>query len=250
MGGANAKSKRAAKLSNALDYAWLMDTTPPRPCEKNRHFRRISNISTIIYTLFALHECCPELPREVLPSIVLNMQIRVPYSYSSMFSLSAVKHLDSAQKIVLLGSGCGMLFPLSICIFLVLLDAFCYFLRLIVFSFSLLVGKSAVVIQFIQNYFDGSYEGTESVDYYRKTMTIDGKTAAMDIYDIGSTPSEYNKEMREAICAGEAFIVCYSVTNRESFERVRGIIDDVYVKKNNVDVVPLSMILILSISSS
>lgn len=92
------------------------------------------------------------------------------------------------------------------------------------------VGKSALVIQFIQQLFIEEHDPTV-VDSYRKTYTTEnGKSFLFSITDTGITGYE-----ADAI-NGQVFIICYSVASRYSFEAVEEYIDTIATIKKNSNV--------------
>jgi small GTP-binding protein len=83
------------------------------------------------------------------------------------------------------------------------------------------VGKSALSIRFVQGTFVADYEPTIQ-NTYRKTVTVDGKTYAIDILDTAGMDS--NDAMKPAIYRGrDCFLLVYSITDRASFDKVKEI---------------------------
>jgi len=81
------------------------------------------------------------------------------------------------------------------------------------------VGKSAMVIQFVQNTFLECYDPTIE-DSYRKQVSIDDQTCLLDIMDTAEQ-YECSSMTDQYIRTGQAFVLMYSITSRASFEAVR-----------------------------
>lgn len=78
------------------------------------------------------------------------------------------------------------------------------------------VGKSALTIQFTQNYFVKEYDPTIE-NSYRKQVTISDEVHMLDILDTAGQ-EEYSVMRDQYIRSGGGFICCYSVASKESFE--------------------------------
>lgn len=80
------------------------------------------------------------------------------------------------------------------------------------------VGKSALVIQFVYHRFLDYHDPTIE-DSYQKQARIDGEPAMLDILDTAGQ-SEFNTMREQYMRKGEGFILCYSVTDRRSYDEV------------------------------
>jgi len=80
------------------------------------------------------------------------------------------------------------------------------------------VGKSACLIQLIQNHFLEEYDPTIE-DSYRKRATIDDETCLLDILDTAGT-NEYSAMRDQYMRSGQGFLLIYSVTSRQSFDKI------------------------------
>merc|ERR1719237_650426 len=80
------------------------------------------------------------------------------------------------------------------------------------------VGKSALTIQFISNYFVEEYDPNIE-DCYRKQAVIDGEVCRLDILDTAGQ-DEYSAMREQYMRTGEGFMCVYSVTSRNSFEEI------------------------------
>lgn len=80
------------------------------------------------------------------------------------------------------------------------------------------VGKSALVIQFVYHRFLDYHDPTIE-DSYQKQARIDGEPAMLDILDTAGQP-EFNTMREQYMRKGEGFILCYSITDRRSFDAI------------------------------
>ncbi|KAH3732923.1 Ras subfamily protein [Pelomyxa schiedti] len=95
------------------------------------------------------------------------------------------------------------------------------------------VGKSAITLQFVQKIFTTEYDPTIE-NAYRKAISVDGETWVLDILDTAG--QEEFSAMRDAYFRmGQAFVVAYSVTDRESFESAKCILEHIRRMKEVTD---------------
>ncbi|XP_076465776.1 GTP-binding protein Rit2-like [Babylonia areolata] len=80
------------------------------------------------------------------------------------------------------------------------------------------VGKSALVIQFVSHRFQEYHDPTIE-DVYEQQCRIDGEPAHLDILDTAGQP-EFTAMKEQYMRKGEGFIICYSITDRRSFDEV------------------------------
>lgn len=80
------------------------------------------------------------------------------------------------------------------------------------------VGKSAITVQFIQNYFIVDYDPTIE-DSYRKQVKIDNKICFLDILDTAGQ-EEYSAMRDQYMRTGQGFIIVYSILNRDTFYEI------------------------------
>eukprot|EP00761_Pharyngomonas_kirbyi_P010184 gb/GECH01010202.1/.p1 GENE.gb/GECH01010202.1/~~gb/GECH01010202.1/.p1 ORF type:complete len:197 (+),score=35.17 gb/GECH01010202.1/:1-591(+) len=99
------------------------------------------------------------------------------------------------------------------------------------------VGKSALIVQFIQGVFVEQYDPTLE-DSYRKECEQDGHKLILDILDTAG--QEEFKTLREQyIRQGDGYMVVYSITNRDSFEEVELFIEQI-IQSRDLDDTPSS----------
>lgn len=82
------------------------------------------------------------------------------------------------------------------------------------------VGKTAIIKQFADNIFNGTYKVTIGADFVTKTIFINDKSINLQIWDTAGQErfmSLGNSFYRGIHCC----IIVYDVTNYQSFERVR-----------------------------
>lgn len=80
------------------------------------------------------------------------------------------------------------------------------------------VGKSALTIQFIQQYFVTDYDPTIE-DSYTKQCLIDGDVCKLDVLDTAGQ-EEFSAMREQYMRTGDGFVLVFSVTDRASFDEV------------------------------
>jgi len=80
------------------------------------------------------------------------------------------------------------------------------------------VGKSALVIQFLQNRFVLAYDPTIE-DTYRQQLTIDGEEVMAEILDTAGQEA-YGTLREQYIRAGHGFLLVFSVSHEHSFTKI------------------------------
>ncbi|RVX69681.1 Protein ras-2 [Exophiala mesophila] len=81
------------------------------------------------------------------------------------------------------------------------------------------VGKTALTIQLCLNHFVETYDPTIE-DSYRKQVMIDHQACMLEVLDTAGQ-EEYTALRDQWIRDGEGFILVYSITSRNSFNRIR-----------------------------
>jgi len=77
------------------------------------------------------------------------------------------------------------------------------------------VGKSALTIQFVSHQFCQLYDPTIE-DSYRKQILVDDRVCFLDILDTAGQ-EEYSAMKDQYMFFGQGFLLCYSITDRNSF---------------------------------
>lgn len=80
------------------------------------------------------------------------------------------------------------------------------------------VGKSALTIQFVQQYFVIDYDPTIE-DSYTKQCIIDGEVCKLEVLDTAGQ-EEFSAMREQYMRKGDGFVIVFSVTDRASFEDV------------------------------
>jgi len=80
------------------------------------------------------------------------------------------------------------------------------------------VGKSSITLRFVTDTFSHEYLPTIE-DCYRKHCMVDSKTAFLDILDTAGQ-EEYSALRDQWVREGRAFVLVYSVINRNTFEEI------------------------------
>lgn len=83
------------------------------------------------------------------------------------------------------------------------------------------VGKSAVVVRYLTRRYIGEYSSTSDF-LYRHSVPIDNVTTEVEILD--TSRCEENNCLYSHIRWGEAFVIVYSVTCKQSFQEARGLL--------------------------
>ncbi|KAH1007955.1 hypothetical protein HUJ04_005124 [Dendroctonus ponderosae] len=78
------------------------------------------------------------------------------------------------------------------------------------------VGKSAITLQFVSHSFLAYHDPTIE-DSYQQQAVIDGVPALLDILDTAGQV-EFTAMRDQYMRCGEGFVICYSVTDRHSFQ--------------------------------
>ncbi|KAG2386969.1 hypothetical protein C9374_002004 [Naegleria lovaniensis] len=92
------------------------------------------------------------------------------------------------------------------------------------------VGKSAVILQFIQSVFVEVYDPTLE-DSYKKEIIIDSTPVTLEIIDTAGQ-EELTSLRDNYVKTGDGFLLVYSVTSNQSFEEIVDLIDQILRAKN------------------
>ena len=101
------------------------------------------------------------------------------------------------------------------------------------------VGKSALRLQLVRNYFIGNIEEYDPTidDSCRKQVTIDGETSLLNILD---TPGqeEYSAMRDQYMRTGQGFLLVYAIISRDSFDEINRFRDQI-LRVKDADRVPM-----------
>lgn len=101
------------------------------------------------------------------------------------------------------------------------------------------VGKSALTVQFVSGHFMEKYDPTIE-DFYRKEIEVDHCPCVLEILDTAGT--EQFASMRDLyIKNGQGFVVCYSLTNHQTFQDIKTMKDQI-VRVKGTDKVPILLV--------
>nr|XP_044991124.1 GTPase HRas-like [Jaculus jaculus] len=96
------------------------------------------------------------------------------------------------------------------------------------------VGKSALMIQLIQNHFVDEYDPTIK-DSYRKQVVIDGETCLLDILNTAGQEA-YSAMRDQNMQTGEGFLCVFAINNTKSFEDIHHYREQIKRVKDSEDV--------------
>ncbi|KAH0795040.1 small GTP-binding protein [Histomonas meleagridis] len=85
------------------------------------------------------------------------------------------------------------------------------------------VGKSALMIQFVQGYFVSDYDPTIE-DSYKRVIIVDDEKIQLDILDTAGQ-DDFAPMRITYMRSGKGFIIVYSIDDRSSFEEVQEFYD-------------------------
>lgn len=101
------------------------------------------------------------------------------------------------------------------------------------------VGKSALTVKFVTGQFVEKYDPTIE-DFYRKEIDVDNSPSILEILDTAGT--EQFASMRDLyIKNGQGFLLIYSLLNRQTFNDLKAIKDQI-LRVKNMDAVPMILV--------
>jgi len=101
------------------------------------------------------------------------------------------------------------------------------------------VGKTTLIVQFVQHRFVPDYEPTIE-DSYRKQLSIDNQTVMLDILDTAGQ-EEYAALKDQYMLTGEGFFLAYSVLDTHSFNELK-VLREQILKVKNASYVPMVIV--------
>lgn len=102
------------------------------------------------------------------------------------------------------------------------------------------VGKSSLVLRFIQGTFRETYIPTVE-DTYRQVISCDKNICTLQITDTTGS-HQFPAMQRLSISKGHAFVLVYSVTSRQSVEELQAIYEQICQIKGDVHKVPIILV--------
>ncbi|EGC30255.1 rsmA, RAS family GTPase [Dictyostelium purpureum] len=82
------------------------------------------------------------------------------------------------------------------------------------------VGKTSYSFRFVSNIFITEYDPTVE-DAYKKDYTYDGKEMKLEIIDTAGQEEYSSGVMDKSIRCGDGFVLVYSITSRESYQKIK-----------------------------
>ena len=108
----------------------------------------------------------------------------------------------------------------------------------IVYKFLLLgestVGKTSIIIRYIENTFNDSNTSTCGVDVKHKYVSCDNNKIRLDIWDTAGQ-ERFRGLAKNYFRGAHGFILVYDITNKDSFIKLKGWIKDAKEKINKED---------------
>ena len=101
------------------------------------------------------------------------------------------------------------------------------------------VGKTAVVLQFVQQYFAENYDGYND-NSYRKQLILDEEYTLLDILDL-SGDMDFIWVHDSCYRTNKGFIMVYSITSRKSFDKLSSLYEHLLIVKDR-DILPMVLI--------
>jgi Ras-related protein Rab-6A len=87
------------------------------------------------------------------------------------------------------------------------------------------VGKTSLIHRFIYETFDDNYQATIGIDFMSQKMYVEDKIIILNLWDTAGQ-ERFKSLIPSYIKDSAVAIVCYDVTNRESFSSVEKWIED------------------------
>ena len=85
--------------------------------------------------------------------------------------------------------------------------------------------------------FDSQYQATIGIDFLSKTMVVDDKMVRLQLWDTAG--QERFKSLIPSYIQDSSFaIVCYDISNKQSFESVKGWVEEAMnIRGNDVSII-------------
>ncbi len=87
------------------------------------------------------------------------------------------------------------------------------------------MGKTSLIHRFIYETFDDNYQATIGIDFMSQKMYVEDKIIILNLWDTAGQ-ERFKSLIPSYIKDSAVAIVCYDVTNRESFQSVEKWIED------------------------
>jgi len=94
------------------------------------------------------------------------------------------------------------------------------------------VGKTCLVERYLQGKFDEGVSATVGAAFGARKIEVDGKSITMGIWDTAGS-ERYESMSRIYYRSARAAAVCYDLTNKDSFEKVKFWVDELLNNEEN-----------------
>lgn len=100
------------------------------------------------------------------------------------------------------------------------------------------VGKTSIITRFMYDTFDTSYKVTIGIDFVSKTMYLEDRIVRLQLWDTAGQ-ERFRSLIPSYIRDSSIAIVCYDITNRDSYEHTNQWIEDVRAERGSDVVIML-----------
>ena len=100
----------------------------------------------------------------------------------------------------------------------------------IVFLGDICVGKTSLVTRFMYDSFDRKYKSTVGIDFFCKTVTIGDTSVKLQLWDTAGQ-ERFRSLLSGYIRDSAVAIVCFDVSNKESFIDIEKWVKDVRMER-------------------
>jgi len=100
------------------------------------------------------------------------------------------------------------------------------------------VGKTSIISRFQYDTFDDHYQTTIGIDFVSKTVPVDDGTVRLQLWDTAGQ-ERFRSLIPSYIRDSHVAVVCFDITNRETFEATTKWIADVRAQRGNDVVIVL-----------
>lgn len=102
------------------------------------------------------------------------------------------------------------------------------------------VGKSALTVQFVHQHFVETYDPTIE-DAYRRQLVVDDIPVGLCVLDTAGQ-EEFSAMRGQYMTTGRGFLLCYSIVNKDSFDEVKRLHEQVLQAKDMDEGVPIVVV--------
>jgi small GTP-binding protein len=88
------------------------------------------------------------------------------------------------------------------------------------------VGKSCLLLRFAQDKYEQNYLSTVGVDYYNRTISIEGKRVQLQMWDTAGQ-ERFRTITRSYYRGSQGIVVVYDITDSDTFENVKHWLEEI-----------------------